>query len=166
MRRIMFAIVMGVVIGLQLGFVPAMRPLGVVPDLALVMVVLVGLMGTASRALVVAVVAGLLLDLSSGSDFGLRTAVLVLAALVTGIIHRAGLETFGILVPATVVAVVTLLTTTLIAVDMAGATAGWSWWTLLRRLGIEIMLNLALVVLMRPVVGWLSPPESDLPQIA
>ena len=61
MRRWRLALVAAVLVVMQVGYLAAWRPLGVVPALVLVLVVLVGLGGTASEALAVALIGGLAL---------------------------------------------------------------------------------------------------------
>src|SRR5690349_15236780 len=118
MKRALLAAVAVVVILLQIGFLPGLRPFGVVPDLALVFVVLVGLESAASIAMVVAVACGLTLDLASGANLGMWTGVLVLAALVTGLLHRAGVETGGPVVPAVMIAIGTLTVTLVVLTSL------------------------------------------------
>ncbi|HSX02076.1 MAG TPA: hypothetical protein VLI05_02045 [Candidatus Saccharimonadia bacterium] len=139
---------------LQIGFIPALRPFGVVPDLALALVVSVGLAGTASAALAVAVAGGLLLDLTSGADFGLRLGLFALVALVTGLVHRAGLNLMGPVVALALVAAATLLGDLVVLANIAGTVGAWPIGELLRRLTVEIMLNLGLTLLLRPLVNW------------
>jgi rod shape-determining protein MreD len=113
-RRAALALVSLAVLLLQVGLLPALRPFGVVPNLALVWIVLIGLEGSASLALIYAVVIGVSLDVASGASFGLWTGMLVLAALAAGVVHRAGIELTGSLVAAVMVAVGTVLTTVVI----------------------------------------------------
>ena len=79
---------LAVVLGawLQVSWFGHIRPLGVMPNLMLVIVVLFGLWSDATAALAAAIGGGFLLDLASGSDFGLRMAfyVVVVLALVAG----------------------------------------------------------------------------------
>ncbi len=92
MRNVLLAVVVVVAIFLQISFLPALRPFGVVPDIMLPIVVFVGLYGQASTALVVALAGGISMDLASSGDFGLWTGTFVVAAIVCGYVHRAGVE--------------------------------------------------------------------------
>jgi hypothetical protein len=155
MRRVLFVVTAIICILLQMSLLPALRPLGVVPDLALVLVALVGLEGTASAALMVAVAGGLALDLASGAYFGLWTGILVLVALTMGLLHRAGIELGGGIVAIVMVAVGTVLMTLVIWLGLIDTVSHWPVGWLLVRLGTELGLNLALTVALRPLVRWL-----------
>lgn len=149
--------VAGLALLAQISWLPAVRPLGVVPNVALVLVVLVGIEGTASLAIVLAVVGGILLDLASGVNIGLWTAVLVLAALATGMLHRAGVEMSSSVVPAVLVAAGTLVMPVVILAGLLATVTQWPVGLLLGRLGLELMLNLILMMLLRPVVRRITP---------
>ncbi len=161
-RRTALVAVVGLCLFMQLSFLPALRPFGVVPNIVLVLVVLLGLEATASTALVVAVVSGLVLDVGSGANFGLWTAVLVLAALTGGLAARAGVELVGGLVAAAMVMIGTILMAVVILVGVAGAVTHWPWAALMIGLAAQIVLNLILTAAGRPVVRWLVPlaPET------
>src|SRR5471030_2509367 len=118
MKRLGLAVLAIISILLQVSLLPALRPFGVVPDLILVVVVLMGLEGTASAALVLAVVAGLILDMASGANFGLWTGLLVLAALAAGLLHRAGVELSGPLVAVVMIVAGTILETVVILMGL------------------------------------------------
>jgi rod shape-determining protein MreD len=141
----------------QVSLLPALRPLGVVPDLALVFVVLVGLESTASAAVVLAVVMGLALDLSSGANLGMWTGILVLVALVTGLLHRGGVETGGPLVPVVIITIATLLVPLIVLTALVPVVPHWPVGLLAGRVACEIMLNLILMILVRPVVRRVVP---------
>jgi hypothetical protein len=140
----------------QLSLLPALRPFGVVPNVALVLVALLGLEATASTALVVAVVGGLALDLASGANFGLWTGVLVLAALAGGLAARAGVEVAGGLVAALMVAAGTVVMGVVILAGVAGSVTHWPWAALVVGLALQVVLNLVLTVAGRPVVQRLA----------
>jgi cell shape-determining protein MreD len=157
MRRVGLIVVAVACVLLQLSLLPALRPLGVVPNLALVLVVLLGLEGTASIALVCAVAGGLALDLASAANFGLWTAVLVVAALATGLIHRAGIELGGLVVPVVMVVAGTVVMTAVILVGLINDIPGWPVGVVAGRLVSELVLNLVLTVLLRPLVRLVVP---------
>jgi rod shape-determining protein MreD len=157
LKRIGLVILTLVGILLQLGFLPALRPFGVVPNILLVIVVLVGLEATSSQALAIAVCAGLATDLASGANFGLWTGLLVVAALATGLLHRAGLELSGPLVAMVLVACGTLLETLVILLGLVNAVSGWPVGLLLVKFCTELVLNLVLVLALKPVTRLVLP---------
>jgi len=141
----------------QVSLLPALRPLGVVPNLMLVMVTLIGLEGTASSALAVAVAGGVVLDLASGANFGLWTALLVLAALAAGLVHRAGIELVGPTVACVIVAVLTVVEAVVIVLGVAASVSSWPIGLLSGRLVAELVLNLVLTVGLQPLVRRVTP---------
>lgn len=94
---------------LQVSFFGSLRPLGVVPNLMVITVVFISLWGNASFSVSIAIVGGVLLDMASGSDFGLRTAFFVVTSL--GIIagRQLGLQIDSWLSALALVALATLL---------------------------------------------------------
>ena len=165
MRYWRLVIVVVAMIVLQLGLVPAVRPLGVVPNLLLGLVALVGLLGTASVALAVALAGGLVLDLASGADFGLRMGLFVLVALVAGLVHRAGLTLGGPVVALVLVAVATVVADAAVLAGLVGIATQWPLGLILARLGLEVVLNLGLTLGLSPLVRWALPSEAPLPVI-
>ncbi|HUC20301.1 MAG TPA: hypothetical protein VMR98_02285, partial [Candidatus Polarisedimenticolaceae bacterium] len=77
---------------LQVSMFGHMRPFGIMPNLMVIAVVLVSLWGTASFSLVTAIGGGLLLDMASGSDFGLRMAFFVVVSLAIIAGRQLGLQ--------------------------------------------------------------------------
>ena len=152
MRRLGLIALTIVSIVLQVGLLPALRPLGVGPNLLLVVVVLVGLEGTASSALTIAVISGLAVDLASGANFGLWTGTLVLAALAAGLIHRAGIELGGPLVAIVMVAVGTVVMALIVLAGLVNVVSYWPVGSIGGRLAIELVLNLLGTAALRPVV--------------
>lgn len=106
------------------------------------------------------------MDLSSGADFGMHTGILVLAALSTGLVRRSGLALVGPLIAVGLVLVLTLISDALsLAAIMGSLSIGTSGSVLATVLG-ELVLNLALVLGIRPIINRLVPDESVLPTIA
>jgi rod shape-determining protein MreD len=161
MKRILLALLVAICVVLQVSLLPALRPLGVVPDLVLVLVVLIGMEGTASTALAAAVAAGLALDLVSGANFGLWTGLLVLAALTTGLIHRAGIELAGPTVAVVIVTAGTLLSTLVVLLGLVSSVSAWPVGSLLARLACELLLNLGLTIALRPLVQRMVPGSAE-----
>ena len=77
----------------QVSFLPALRPFGVVPNLVVVVVAAAALSGPLVSAMIIAISSGIVLDLASGSDFGLMTGLLALTVLLCAFISRSGLRT-------------------------------------------------------------------------
>ncbi len=155
MKRVVIFFLISLAVILQLSLLPALRPFGVVPNLVLVMMVLIALNTATSEALVAAVVAGVVIDLVGSVGFGLWTGVLMLVTLVAGLMHRAGVELHGVLVAVVMVAVGTLVTT--FAVWSTLVTGGLGWPVSASfggRLAIELVINLGLTVMMRPLAQW------------
>lgn len=148
----------GMAVLLQLSLLPGLRPLDVVPNLMLVMVVLIALNVATSEALVMAAVCGLILDLAGSANFGLWTGLLVLVVLVVGIVGRAGFEldrvwvALGLVSAATIV--MTLAVWSALAVRGGGfsMSLGWSG-----RLLAELVLNLILTITLQRLVRWALP---------
>jgi hypothetical protein len=157
MRRVWFVVVVLLMVLVQVGLLPALRPFGVVPNVMLALVALIGLEGTASGALVVAVAGGLAMDVVSGVDFGLQTGMLVLTALVAGLVHRAGWELSGPTVPLALVAAGTVLATVATLLGVAGAVVAWPVGLILGRLGLELVINLSLTLALQPVIRRVIP---------
>jgi hypothetical protein len=151
-RRLWLVVLAFVSILIQLGLLPALRPFGVVPNLMLVVVTLVGLEGTASSALTIAVAGGLAVDLASGANFGLWTGTLVLAALVAGLVHRAGIELGGPLVAIVMVMVGTSLMALIVLAGLVNVVNIWPVGSIAGRLAMELVLNLVGTVALRPLI--------------
>lgn len=75
---------------IQAYFFGAMRPLGVLPNVLLVMLTFFALIRPASQSLAIGLAGGLMLDLVSGVDFGLRMAFYSLYALVVVFTRQLG----------------------------------------------------------------------------
>jgi rod shape-determining protein MreD len=163
MKRVGLIVIFGALLLLQVTFVAALRPLGVVPDIVLIAVILIGLTSTVSEALIAALAGGLVLDLASGADFGLRTGLFVLAALTTGVVRRAGLMLGGPVVAVGLVAIATILETVIILANVR--LVGWPLGYVGRTLGTLLMVNLVLTLILRPLFVWLAPRETTWPTI-
>ena len=164
MRRLAVIVLMSLAVILQVSFLPAIRLFGVVPNVALVAMVLVSLNVVTSEALSVAALSGLVLDLASGSNFGLWTGVMVLIALAVGVMHRAGLELDRVFVAFGLVAVGTLVITSVIWTALVPSVAHWPVADLAGRLTIELVINLVLTMMLRPLVRLLlggSGPQAE-----
>ncbi len=95
--------------GLQVSLFGSMRPFGVMPSLMVIVVVLISLWGTATSSLAAAIGGGLLLDMASGSDFGLRIAFFVVVSLAIIAGRQLGLQADSFISALALVALATLL---------------------------------------------------------
>jgi hypothetical protein len=160
MKGVALIVLSMLVFVLQLSFIPALRPLGVVPDLGLALVALVGLYGSASMALLLAVCGGLALDLVSGGDFGLYVGLFTVVALTAGFVHRAGFGLGETVMSLALVLAGTLLQDLVVLGGLVRVAVSWPIRQLLLDLSYEMVLNALFVLLLRPLVAWLIPPTS------
>jgi hypothetical protein len=86
------------------------RPLGVVPNVMMIVVALFALWGNATTALVAAVGGGLLLDLAAGGGpFGLRMGFLVVLVLAIVAFRQRGMQSDSVVTGLAVVAIATVV---------------------------------------------------------
>lgn len=133
----------------QATYLAAWRPLGIVPDLVLIIVVRLALQLGATEALTVAVLGGLTLDLAAGDRFGLRTAVLVAITVGLVVIRRQGLVA-GFWLEMGLVATAALIYGGLQVIALWLGQAGS--WRLLWLLVLTVLVDLGLAaILYRPL---------------
>ncbi len=151
---------------LQVSFLAALRPFGVVPNLILVALLAVGAWQRASVSVAQAVVVGLLTDLVSGADFGLRTAFFTLAALSLVALRQFGFELERLSLTLTWLVIATLLfnTSILAGVWLRHGLIGWG--TALARGLVEALINIILAVLLITLVRWISKGRAGRPHHA
>jgi cell shape-determining protein MreD len=130
---------------LQISFMGALRFGGVVPNILLVLIVAIVVWGAASEALAVAVVGGLLMDLSGGGIFGLAVSSLIVISLAMSALRQAGID--GRALPNRLV-MVAIATCTWWSIHIAALGLGMftdlaSW----RILFIEVVINCCLALL-------------------
>lgn len=77
---------------LQVATLPAWRPLGVIPNLLLVILLLCAIYRPATQALGLTVVVALLVDLASATTFGLRLSFFTLMVLIVVALMRLGAD--------------------------------------------------------------------------
>ena len=150
-----------VVVLLQSYFFGAMRPLGVLPNLLLVMLTYLAMLRPASQSLAVAILGGLLLDLISGTDFGLRMAFYSLFTLGVVMARQLGasLESFwsvvGLIAAGTVIYNLAVLGSLIIV------RTEFSPLIAARLVAIELAFNLVFAALFGRAWRWLlkSAPE-------
>lgn len=166
MRRVALIFLITSSVLLQVSFLPGLRPFGVVPNIALVVLVLASLPVVTSEALVAAAVAGLVLDIVSGSNFGLWTGVLMLTTLVVGLMRRAGIELDGLIIGTILVGAATIVIAVVQWITIVPTVANWPWGSAAGRLMVELMVNLSLMALLRLPIRWMlgggRPERADL----
>ena len=155
MRRVGLIVLITVAVLLQLSLLPGLRPLGVVPNLAVVVMVLAALNVVTSEALIVAAVSGLVLDLASGANFGLWTGEFMVIALVVGVMRRAGIELDGAVVAPGLVAAATIVMTFVVWLAMLPQGVHWTFGGVVGQLVVELMINLVLTIALTVPVRWL-----------
>lgn len=163
-RNYFLAIFAILTVALQVYFLGSWRPLGVVPNLLLIVVIYVGLIRTATETLAAALVGGLLLDLTSGADFGLRMSFYALSALLILVAKQAGFDfdNLGLIVLG--VAAGTVLFNLAILGSVIN-NSSISWPLVARLVGVEILINIALALFLRPVLTRLLPRPSSIPVV-
>ncbi len=148
---------------LEVSFLAPLRPLGVVPNLALVVMVLVATSVAASTGLALAAVVGLSLDLVSGRNFGLETGFFLLLLLSISLLERLGTDFNNLGLLAGVVAAGTLVVDGAILVSLALGGGGVRWGYAAHTVVLELICNLALLVALRAALaGLLRPPRDAL----
>lgn len=141
---------------LQASFLAAWRPAGVIPNLLLVVVIFLAATRPASGALAAALMGGLLLDLASGSDFGLRMGFYSLVALGVVVVKRLGgdYDDWALLVT-TVIASALVFNLAVLA-NLAQAHIEISWRLAGVRFGIEAVFDLMVLGLLKPWSRYLD----------
>ena len=140
---------------LQLGFLPAWRPFDIVPDLLLVVVIALTLLSSATDGLICAMFVGLLLDICSGTDFGLRLGFYMAVTFSVSLLYRTGLNFSSLVWRLSLAAFFSLLLNILLLLNLSlsGAvmSGGYIFTTLVKILLVEIIL----MALVSPIVGSL-----------
>lgn len=146
---------------LQLSFFGAMRPFGIVPNLAIILIAsLCSSLGDGELVLLSAAL-GIIFDLSSGADFGLRATFFILFSLALLVVRQIGAD-FGYL-PSVLVAIVLgslAYNAAIVASLMAGGQAvvpGYYSLLALREIGVDMVL----AVLIWPIVSKSTNEQSS-----
>ncbi len=145
-----------VVLMLQVGFLPGWQPLNVVPDLLLAVVICLALYTTVTEALICAVVVGLALDISSGTDFGLRLGFYTVVALGVSLLHRAGLALDSLPWRLALAALLTLMANGVILLGLYLHGANLPGRVVASRLFIAVVLELIVMMIVGPIVRRLA----------
>lgn len=144
---------------LQAYFLTAWRPFGVLPNLLLVVLTVFAWVRPASQTLVLAVFSGLVLDLTSGTDFGLRMAFYSVFGLAVLFIKQLGAgESWWS--DAALVAAGTLVYNLAVLAALA-LSGGFELLPVARLILLELVLNLLLLVLLRRLLLWWFEPAAD-----
>jgi rod shape-determining protein MreD len=151
-----------IVVWLQLATLPALRPIGVVPNLALVCVILLASRLPVGTSLALATGIGWLLDLSSGSDYGLRTSFYLVLALVTALLRQAGSDLDNLSFLASLVIGGTVVFNLVILTNLALLHVGLPLRYVLAKVGLEVAINLVLLLLVRPLLNRLIGRNNDI----
>jgi rod shape-determining protein MreD len=125
------------------------RPLGVVPNVLLLVVLLAGLARTGTETVAMAVAGGLLLDFISGADFGLRMAFYSALALTVLASRRAGAdyENFWVLMSVTVIG--SIVYNLGVLVGLSDGLVDQPWGLILSTITKEVAINLLMMLVLR-----------------
>ena len=137
------------VVWLQLATLPAVRPLGVVPNLALVVVILLAIRMPVVTGLTMAVVIGWLLDVGAGSDYGLRLTFYSMMLILAVFLRQLGSDLENVSLQASLVVAGTVLLNLAILVNLAFQHATLPLGYVGLKLFTEVILNLALLLPVR-----------------
>jgi rod shape-determining protein MreD len=144
---------------LQATYLAGWRPLGIVPGLALVVIIRAAVLGTASRALIAAVIAGLVLDLTAGDRFGFNTTFLVVVVLGVAWLRRGG-TVFGLGTELLVVVAASIFQVLLSAALMIGH-AGLPLGALAGQLLLTTLINVVLALITYTALGSVMRPLEE-----
>ncbi len=139
---------------LQVSFLGALRPFGIIPNLFLVTVLVAAtILPRASDVMAMAVMGGFLLDTVSGSDFGLRTAFFCVLALAIVMLRRTGTEFGQIGMRLATVVSATALYNAIVLIPLLVSHPRVVWGTVGARVLLEMGGNVVLMLFM----GWVLP---------
>lgn len=142
-----------VVVWLQLAFLPLVGLWGVVPNLAMVVVIVLAARVPAGTSLLIAATIGWLLDVGAGSDYGLRTAFYVLVALVTVTLSRMGSDLDNLSLVASLVAGATIIYNLAILANLAFLQVSIPAGYVSAHIVAEVMMNLIMLIPVRWLIG-------------
>jgi cell shape-determining protein MreD len=138
------------------GLLAGARPFGVVPDLILVVVIYLAWLASASDALAFGLIAGLVTDFASGSDFGLRLAFYSATAVMVIFLRHHGAAPDNLWLGWVYCAVATLAFNLALVAGLGWAQASVHWPTLLALTVITAGVNCLLYTAARVAAGrWL-----------
>jgi cell shape-determining protein MreD len=143
MKIALYAGLVVVLVWFQVAFFGLVRAWGVMPNLLLVALVVMALWSEATPTLAAALLAGLLLDLVSGADFGLRTAFFAAICLAIIATRQLGLHAESVITAGVLVVIGTLLFNMAIIASLGAIPIDSG--LVLQRIGIETAVNLLLL---------------------
>jgi rod shape-determining protein MreD len=160
MRTWLLVITLITVTLLQVSFLAAWRPLGVVPNLVLVTFIWLSFSLSVQTLLITAAGTGLALDLLSGTDFGLRLVFMLTVVLAILVIRQLGADVESLSLGLAMVVAATIFYNLAILAGLAASGAHLPGWAIAGIITREIILNLILALLMRPLLSrWLQPRQ-------
>lgn len=147
------ALVLILAVWLQINFLGGLRPLGIVPNLLLVALAFWAFLRPASQTITAALIGGLILDLASGTDFGLRMAFYTFFVL--GVIYwrQLGATETAVSIASAVTAGTVIYNLAVLA-NLMRVHGAIDWLVAVRLIGLELILNLLLALLLRRLLIW------------
>lgn len=145
MRFIFYLILVLATAFVQISIFGQWRPFGVMPNLMLILIICLALWSSASVAVAGAVTGGLMLDLSSGADFGLRTAFYTLIALMVIAGKQFGLHPDSILSAMVLVMVGSILFDLSVLSTLGGQTIDWAY--VVAKTSWQVVLNSVILLM-------------------
>lgn len=146
---------------LQAYFLGAMRPLGVLPNVLLVMLAYFALMRPASQTLAFGVAGGLMLDMASGVDFGIRLGFYSLFALVAVMTRQLGGSPDGLWTATGLILGGTIAYNLIVLASLIIARADVDLLVAGRITLSELLLNVALGLILYRFWRWLYRPGTE-----
>ena len=139
----------------QSAMIPHIQVAGVYPDLMLILVVSWSLLRGLREGFIVALMAGLILDMLSGAPFGLFTISLACASVLSGLSVMSPVRSQAAMaMVAVVLSTLCYYAISLFMLYMGGRPVPWLE-TLVRVVLPSTVMNLAVAVLVFPFVRWL-----------
>lgn len=161
MKIYLLVAILVVVLVLQVSFLPALRPFGIVPNVALIVVAAAALRGPLVSAMVLALGAGFILDLSSGSDFGLKTGVLAFTVLICAFVVRSGFQLGVRSQLLTVVLIISTLMPLIVVPGLLFAGGRVDLATVISRWLTTLVLNSVLALVVGPFFARIAEPAKS-----
>jgi rod shape-determining protein MreD len=161
MKQFLLIAIIIVALIFQVSFLPALRPLGIVPNLVLIVVAAAALTGPLVSAMILALGGGFILDLASGSDFGLKTGLLAFAVLLCAYVARSGLQLGVRLQLLIIVVVISTLTPLIIVPEILFAGGRVNFGTVLARWIATLGCNAVLAVILGPIFANIARSDQS-----
>jgi rod shape-determining protein MreD len=156
MTPYLLVLALGLAALVQVSFLPALRIVGVYPNLPLMIIVAWALLRGTRSAIIWALITGLWLDLLSGRAFGIYTLGLIVAAYLAGL----GAQTVyrpTLLLALAMAALVTIVQDSiqLVLIWVSGGTFALSD-ALFRLMLPEIVYNCVIMLVVFPLLSWVN----------